>query len=122
MNSAEVRQWPWLAGTSGTRMNAPPTRARPPAAADAPVSLPASIARVMRGILMTTKAEILSAMHLKCLDYRYYVPSEVRRCVIKSCTQHAFRAGKDPNPARSAPAVPFGKNARPGGADWAEES
>jgi hypothetical protein len=71
---------------------------------------------------MTTKAEILRAIRAKCLDCCCDVPSEVARCGAKSCSLHALRAGKDPTPARSGPAMPFGKNARPGGADLVEGS
>jgi hypothetical protein len=69
---------------------------------------------------MTTKAEILRAIRVKCLDCCCGVPSEVARCGIKSCPLHALRAGKDPRPARSAPALPFGKSNRPGGTDLAK--
>lgn len=70
--------------------------------------------------IMTTKSEILVTVRAKCLDCCCYVPSEVARCGMKNCSLQALRAGRDPNPARSGPAMPFGKNAGPGGANLAK--
>jgi hypothetical protein len=63
---------------------------------------------------MTTKAQVLTAVRAACLACCCGSPAEVGRCSIKSCSLLPFRMGKDPNPARSSPGTPFGKNARPG--------
>jgi hypothetical protein len=63
---------------------------------------------------MTTKSHLLAVIRRNCLDCTCQVPSEVARCSLKGCPLHPFRMGRDPNPARSSPARPFGKNVRPG--------
>lgn len=50
---------------------------------------------------MTTKSEILKAIRSKCLDCCCYSSNEVSLCKAANCALHSFRAGKDPEPARS---------------------
>jgi hypothetical protein len=63
---------------------------------------------------MTTKSALLAAIRQNCLGCAGGSPSEVAHCTVKSCTLHGFRFGKDPAPARGAPAASFGRTALPG--------
>jgi hypothetical protein len=63
---------------------------------------------------MTTKAGLLSAIHALCVDCSGGSAREVARCALRSCPLHALRLGRDPTPARGAPASGFGKNSSPG--------
>jgi len=49
---------------------------------------------------MTTKADILKAIRRKCLDCSCHQPSEVENCPVTQCDIHAFRRGRDPDPAK----------------------
>jgi hypothetical protein len=47
---------------------------------------------------MTTKADILQAIRLKCLDCSCFQPSEVRECPVTTCDLWPYRFGRDPDP------------------------
>jgi hypothetical protein len=49
---------------------------------------------------VTTKADILKAIRLKCLDCSVYQPEEVRNCHLTTCALHPYRMGKDPHPSK----------------------
>ena len=50
---------------------------------------------------MTTKAQVLNAIRMKCLDCSCYQPSEVRECPVTTCDLWRFRMGRDPDPSHS---------------------
>ena len=50
---------------------------------------------------MTTKAEILRAIHQKCIDCSCGQLQEDRLCPVSTCGLYQYRFGADPNPSRS---------------------
>jgi hypothetical protein len=69
---------------------------------------------------MTTKADILRSIRLKCLECSCGQPGEVRGCRITACALWPFRLGQDPEPgpARGCakPSLPrgIGDHEKPG--------
>ena len=63
---------------------------------------------------MTTKADILAAVRLKCLDCGGWSWLEVELCSSGNCPLRPFRFGRDPNPARGAPEALTKSRPRPG--------
>jgi hypothetical protein len=51
---------------------------------------------------VTTKADILKAIRLKCLDCSGYQPREVRNCHLQGCALWSYRMGWTLSPPRWA--------------------